>query len=163
VVDLPTVWSASLRPSFRNFLRAPCATIFSAGVGVAGAIATFRFGSEREPDAGAARAALAPLLECSGITGLHLGRIDTDATFPVQNATPPAHGVQSVLLAEGLERAALEAAAPRVAEALRRALAADEPIAWEPYDLAFVIDRSGLASPTAARQPPRPDLHARWT
>ena len=27
VVERPTAWSASMRPSFRNFLRSPCATL----------------------------------------------------------------------------------------------------------------------------------------
>jgi hypothetical protein len=152
-----------MRPSFRNFLRAPCATILTAGAGMAGAIATFRFGAGAEPDAAAARAALTAFLESSGITALHLGRVDTAARFPVRNAVaPPPGGAQFVLLVEGLDRAGLESTAPRIIDALGRELGAGGPIAWEGYDLAFVVERSGLASPTTARQPPRPDLHARW-
>jgi hypothetical protein len=165
VVDRPTGWSAAMRPSFRNFLRSPCTTVLTLGAGLAGSIATFRFGAGRAPDVGAATAALAPLIESSGITGVHLGRVDETAKFPVQNAVSPASAasaLQCVLLAEGLERAELETAAPRIAEGLKRGLGADEPVAWEGYDFAFVIDRSGLRSPTSARQPPRPDLRERW-
>jgi len=163
VVDRPTEWSASMRPSFRNFLRAPCATILTAGVGTAGAIATFRFGAGGEPDAAAARAALTGFLESSGITALHLGRVDTAAKFPVPNAVAPLPGgVQFVLLVEGLDRVGLESTAPRIIDALGRELGAGGPIAWEGYDLAFVVERSGLAAPTTARQAPRPDLHRRW-
>jgi hypothetical protein len=157
VVDRPTEWSAAMRPSFRNFLRSPCATMLTIGLGQAGSIVTFRFG--------AARAALEPLLESAGITALHLGRVDTTAQFPVENAVPSgsaASAAQLVLLVEGLDRAELEAAAPRIVEALERRLGADQPVAWEGYDLAFVIERLGLRSPTTARQPARPDLRGRW-
>lgn len=163
VVDRPTEWSAAMRPSFRNFLRSPCATILTIGSGVGGAVVTFRFGSASAPDAAAAQAALAPLLESAGITGLHLGRVDTHARFPVKNAAAPAAGGSPlVLLAEGVDRSGLEASAPRIAEALKRGLGADDPIASEAYDLAFAIERAGLHSPTTARQPARPDLHAQW-
>lgn len=164
VVDRPTEWSAAMRPSFRNFLRAPCATIATLGAGIGGHVVTFRLSSGRAPEPGAAQAALAPLVESSGIIAVHLGRADTDAKFPVPNAAVrAAAGTQLVLLVEGLGRVELEAAAPRIAEALKRGLAADESIAWESYDLTFVIERAGLASSKAARQPPRPDLRRRWS
>jgi hypothetical protein len=165
VVDRPTEWSAVMRPSFRNFLRSPCATVLTMGLGMAGSIATFRFGVARDADASRAKVALEPLLEPSGITAVHLGRVDTAANFPVLNAVSPgsaADAVQCVLLVEGLDRAALAAAAPRISDALASGLGAVQPIAWEGYDLAFVIERSDLRSPTTARQPARPDLRERW-
>lgn len=164
VVDRPTEWSAAMRSSFRNFLRSPCETILTMGLGMAGSIATFRFGAEKSPEAGAARAPLAPFLESSGITAVHLGRVDTATKFPVKNAVSPEAGagaVQCVLLVEGLDRTELETAAPGIVEALERRLGASRPIVWEGYDLAFAIERSGLRSSTTVRQPPRPDLRGR--
>jgi hypothetical protein len=164
VVDRPTEWSAAMRPSFRNFLRSPCTTILTVGLGIAGSVITFRFGAGKEPDAAAAKAVLAPFLESSGVTALHLGRVDAAAKFPVKNAVSPGSpdsAAQLVLVVEGLDRTGLEAAAPRIAESLAGKLSADEA-AWEGYDLAFVIERSALGSPTTARQPPRPDLRERW-
>ena len=96
---------------------------------------------------------------------MHLGRVDTAAKFPVPNAVSPgstAGAVQYVLLVEGLDRSELAAAAPRIIDALATGLGAAQPVAWEGYDLAFVIERSGLRSPTTARQPARPDLRVRW-
>jgi hypothetical protein len=165
VVDRPTEWSAAMRPSFRNFLRSPCATVLTTGLGMAGSIATFRFGVVRDAEASDTKVVLEPLLESSGITAVHLGRVDTTAKFPVPNAVSPesaADAVRCVLLVEGLDRAVLEGAAPRVIDALASGLAAVQPVAWESYDLAFVIERSGLSSPTTARQPARPDLRGRW-
>jgi hypothetical protein len=166
VVERPTAWSASMRPSFRNFLRSPCATLFTTGLGLAGSIATFRFGVTRPvPDSGAAATMLAPFLESAGITALHLGRVDTTATFPVSNTLSPGpaeSAEQYVLLVEAIERSELDRAAPLIAEALRRGVEATGSIAWESYALAFVVERSGLAAPTTARQPPRPDLRRHW-
>jgi hypothetical protein len=164
VVDRPTAWSAAMRPSFRNFLRSPCETIVTTGLGMGGAIATFRFGAAGAPDASTASAPLEPFLETSGITAVHLGRVDTAARFPVKNAVSPGSDVSAaalVLLVEGLSRGELEAAAPSIARALAEGLGADQPVAWEGYDLAFVIERPGLKSPTTARQPPRSDLRER--
>ena len=165
VVDRPTEWSAAMRPSFRNFLRSPCETVLTTGLGIAGSIATFRFGVARKADASSAKVALEPLLESSGPTAVHLGRVDPTAKFPVKNAVSPgsaAGAVQYVLLVEELDRTELAAAAPRIIDALASGLGAVQPVAWEGYDLAFVIERSGLRSPTTARQPARPDLRERW-
>jgi hypothetical protein len=165
VVDRPTEWSAAMRPSFRNFLRSPCATVLTTGLGIAGSVATLRFGVAQGADASSAKVALEPLLESSGITAVHLGRVDSTAKFPVPNAASPASAagaVQYVLLVEGLDRGGLEAAARRIIAALASGLGAVQPVAWEGYDLAFVIARSDLKSPTTARQPPRPDLRRRW-
>jgi len=165
VVERPTEWSAAMRPSFQNFLRSPCETILTTGLGVAGSVATFRFGVARDVDVSSAKVALEPLVESSGITAVHLGRVDTAAKFPVPNAASPPSAVgaiQYVLLVEGLDRGELAAAGPRAIDALWSGLCAVQPVAWEGYDLAFVIERSGLRSPTTARQPARPDLRLRW-
>jgi crotonobetainyl-CoA:carnitine CoA-transferase CaiB-like acyl-CoA transferase len=69
--------------------------------------------------------------------------------------------VQYVLLVEGLDRAELQGAAPRIIDALASGLGAVQSVAWEGYDLAFVIERSGLKWPTTARQPARPEVRER--
>src|SRR5450631_2495486 len=43
VVEHPTAWSLSMRPSFRNFLRRPCESVLRVGWGLGRSIATFRF------------------------------------------------------------------------------------------------------------------------
>jgi hypothetical protein len=134
------------------------------GLGLAGCIATFRFGVARDADASSAKVALEPLVESAGITAVQLGRVDATAKFPVPDAVSPgsaAGAAQCVLLVEGLDRAELAAAAPRIIDALASALGAIQPVAWEGYDLAFVIERSGLKWPTTARQPARPEVRER--
>ena len=49
VVERPTDWSLSMRPSFRNVVRRPCITVLGLGLGIAGSLATLRFGTGEPP------------------------------------------------------------------------------------------------------------------
>jgi hypothetical protein len=168
VVEHPTDWSLSMRPSFRNVVRQPCMTVLGLGLGMTGSLATLRFGTgepARAVDADMARSALLPLLQLDQITGLHLGRVVA--------TTPPSSmgalgwgqatdgGPQHVLLVEGLERRALEAARASVVEILRRELEAAGDIAFATFDLAFMVTRAELPT-TCNRQPARSDLQRHW-
>ena len=149
VVSSPTAWSRSMRPALRNFLRHPCSTVFTLGRGRGAGIATFRF-SVREPiaDPEALWATLAPFPETAGIVSLHLGRAERDPAFPLKNETSASVDRETtdyVLLVESIDRAALEEAAARIAEAVGRAPSTANP-SWHTFDLAFAIDRS---APTA--------------
>jgi hypothetical protein len=70
-------------------------------------------------------------------------------------------GPQHVLLVEGLERRALEAARASMVEILRRELEAAGDIAFVTFDLAFMMTRAELPT-TGNRQPARIDLQRRW-
>ena len=163
VVGRPTPWSASMRPSLRKFERHPCATVFTAGDGVAGSVATFRFGVDASAapiDADGARTALAGFLRAHGVTSIHLGRAVRDAAFPLRNAAGASRGSdvlrpESVLLVEGIARRGLDAAVPRIADALRARGAVGDILAAT-FDLAFAIRRDQLPHPTTQRQPPHP-------
>ncbi|MBC9178896.1 hypothetical protein IBL25_18285, partial [Roseomonas ludipueritiae] len=67
----PTPWSASMRPSFRNFLRVTCAARLRFGYGRGGVLAVLRV----TEDAGAA-ARLRALAAMPGIVAARLGRHD---------------------------------------------------------------------------------------
>lgn len=164
VAQRPTTWSQSMRASFRNFFRQPCETVSSIGIGTAAAIATFRFSIPSDLGEAQWREALKPLLETDGVSALHLGRVDTTAKFPVKNVADDeiGEGLPFVLLAEGIERAQLDAAAPAIAAVVKNATGSDHVARWETYDLAFAIAREELAWPTERRQPPREDLRKRF-
>jgi hypothetical protein len=169
VVDHPSEWSRSMRPSLHNFHRSPCTMLSTQGTGLAGSIATFRIGVRAPLNAaglGEVRTALEPCLATSGITSLHLGLADRDAgtRFPLQNvpATDTSAGAAYVLLVEGIDRSELDAAAPRIIEAIVGCVDPMQPVVWKSFDLAIAIDRSNLQHPTTQRQPPRPDLRQRW-
>jgi hypothetical protein len=164
VVDRPTAWSSAMRPSFRNFLRWPCATLLTSGAGIGGALATMRFtvpkdGAKLEE---AALASLKDLPETAGITSIHLGKADQRSDFPVQNAPslPSVDREAYVLLVEGTTQASLEAAEPIVRAMLLQSAKQAEDAAWATFDLAFNFDRLDLRAGNG-RQPPRDDLRRR--
>ena len=163
VVENPTAWSRSMRPSLRNFLRQPCAVAARLGCGAGGSLLTFRFNEGAAPaPTNAAAAALQSLVGTAGITAILTGRAVAGAEFPNTAATASrAADTNGVALVEGPDRAALEAAVPRVAAVLHEAVRA-EAIAWEGYDLAFVCTRGDLPDPSAKRQAPREDLWRQW-
>lgn len=168
VVEHPTAWSLSMRPSLRNFQRQPCRTLLSLGQGVGGALVTVRMTLQDSPDAArsvATQALLESFLETAGISSIHLGVAEPDAAFPLPNAPASAAvpaNAKHVLLVEGTARVALEAVAPRIVDALAPYLVANRGVTWKSFDLAFAIERAGLRDDSKQRQPPRPDLRARW-
>ena len=160
VVARPTAWTLAMRASFRNFQRHPCATVYSSGTGIGGSVATFRFAADDAAaalDAGAAKALLAPFFETQGITSIHLGRAVPDAAFPLKNAAADvaAAGPGFVLLVEGVMRAGLDRASPRIVAAIEGRAAPGHRVVAATFDLAYVIRRSELAHPTTQRQPAR--------
>lgn len=134
----PTPWSQSMRPSFRSFLRYPCATTVSLGRGMGGALATFRLGT--------APTNIERLFNIETVTGLHLGTADLSEPFPLQT-TPVEQGPRFVLMAEANDRTRLEAAVPTILTAIGNAEA-------QVYDLAFAITRDELDDPPAPFTPP---------
>lgn len=166
VVENPTAWSRSMRPSLRNFFRQPCATVASAGCGYGAGLVAFRFelGGTSTGEAATAAAAVQAWVGVVGITAILIGRAQAVESFPLPNTAaiaPPAADTNGVALIDGLERAALEAAAPRVADVLHESLGA-ERVVWEGYDLTLVCTRNDLRDPSAQRQAPRDDLRRQW-
>ena len=141
LVRRPSDWSARMRPSFRAFSRHPCRTLAELGTGLSGAIATFRFRTPYELDETQAEPVLQLFLESAGITRLRLGHADPSARFPIANEASDTSGHTYVLLAEGMERRALEQKGPRIAEAMRRDFEAVGEVRWESYLLAFALGR----------------------
>jgi hypothetical protein len=168
VVDRPTEWSRSMRPSLRNFQRSPCTTLLTLGTGSASGVATFRVGARAALNVAGlntARSALESHLESSGIASIHLGLVDADARFPLKNAPSAdsaAGGIAYVLIVEGIDRADPDAAASRIVETVEQCFDPMQPVNWKSFDLAFAIERSALRHPTTQRQPARTDLRQRW-
>jgi hypothetical protein len=164
VVDRPTAWSASMRPSFRNFFRRPCDLVCSVGIGTASSIATFRCSVRAPVPIAEWEAVLRRQILEAGVTALHVGVVDVDAKFPVSNAvSSDAIGTTPyVLLVEAVDRKALTAQCAAIAAGLRAVMDCMSEPEWETYDLAVVISETDLAKPKGNRQPERPDLRRRW-
>lgn len=173
VVDRPTDWSRSMRPSLRNVVRRACSTMVSLGAGGGRAVAVVEL-SVRAPthtsDMAGAAAALQPLVDAGGIVGVHLGIEDEAAatTHPL-HATWTGTAVDSasdrrrfVLLLEGTSANKMADVPGPAMSMLRQALGRDLQISTQmTYEVATWVERSHLA-PSSGRQPPRPDRRRRW-
>jgi len=158
VVEHPTEWTLSMRASFRNFLRRPCATEFSVGQGHGAVLGTYCFCLSQAADPGIWEPVLGSLVAKAAAVAIHVGRVDLAAKFPLQNASAAMAGIPYVMLVEVADRAQLEAAASAAVLAVVDALKITSPVEGEVYDLAFVVQKRDLADATTSRQRPRPDL-----
>jgi hypothetical protein len=164
VVDHPSDWSLSMRPSFRNFFRQPCTTELSIGQGHGACVATYRVTLDARVESAQWARVLQPCIDSAALVAMHLGRVDTSAKFPLGNAAAEvAAGVPYVLLLEGTDRGQLERAIPQVLAAIGETLKPVAPVEGESYDLASMVEKRDLADRHAKRQPQRPDLRSRWS
>lgn len=73
LLDNPSVWSAAMRPSFRNFLRVPCVLEHTAGFGIGAALAVLRIALPRD-GAEVLRQPVAEFAAAPGLVRACLGR-----------------------------------------------------------------------------------------
>ena len=138
VVQQPTPWSASMRPDFRNLVRATCRVNASRGDGIGAAIAVLCHENAAIPGA---VDAIAALLDGPGVVAAHLGEGSAGSSARWSQAsadTTPQREWDRVLLIEALDRACASTA---LADAQRvlglESLPPD--FGCDVYDLAFVF------------------------
>lgn len=127
----PTPWSATMRGSFRRFLRVPCRTLASVSDGIAGSLAVLVFSGADAPQPQAWQAVCERIAALDGLTGAHAGEQDTSLPGPAVGAAQALAAEPTfVLLVEAQEsrwlasqRAAVEAALREGAPGLRLASA----------------------------------------
>jgi hypothetical protein len=139
LVANPTPWSASMRPDFRNFLRAACRVAVSRGDGIGAALAINCY---LHADAPSLDLAVATALAHPGVTGCHVGE-GSGGAAPAAWTNPPAASIvvrpfDRVMLIEAIDRVSAVGA---LAAVRRRqglvGLPAD--FGGDVYDLAFVF------------------------
>ncbi len=142
LLETPTAWSRSMRPSFRGFVRFGCIVEASLGGGIGGAAvaAPFVLNGERSADA------LHQLLALTAVTSAHLGVVDP-AIPPVPfriGGDAPAPSGNAVLVLESFDRVALNASLVEVNACLRSAglISSDPP--WTSYRLGYAVTRMDL-------------------
>ncbi|SHJ30298.1 hypothetical protein SAMN02745194_02247 [Roseomonas rosea] len=147
----PTPWSAAMRPSFRNFLRAPCTVAHRAGFGRGASLAVMRLPGQ--PADGEAKGVLASLAEAPGVVALRLGRHEAQEPAPAWASSRAPDGPASfgsVLLIEALDR-------PSALRAFDAALTAFLPHGAAEiggvYDLASIFPGEGARERLAHRRP----------
>jgi len=147
LLETPSAWSRSMRPSFRGFLRFGCVTVASLGGGLGGVAATITLRGSAANDAAIVSAVLSDVLLLPAFTAAHLGTVDDTipgVPFTIGGEAPTAPP-DAVLLLESFDRAALDAALPVVDAQLNRAGLMAAVTSWTVYRLGYVIARTGLA------------------
>jgi hypothetical protein len=141
----PTPWTQRLAPAFRNFLRVSCETVLSEGVGVGGAVGTWRgqFGAGGEGDFVKSAATLAAaLMALDGVSGAHLAVArpehteirTTETQLRPEMRELPFEGLV-VVEAVGLQE--LDALAPKIAALVATVL---NGAVGQTYDMAYALD-----------------------
>jgi hypothetical protein len=151
----PTPWSASMRPSFRNFLRATCKARMRTGHGRGGVLAVLRV--TESPDTAPLLATLAAM---PGIAAARLGRHEADTpTVSWRTPAPELGGTapfDSVLLIDALDHAAAHAAFDAAVAAFSVPSTGD---AGGIYDLAYAFPGEDAGQRIAHRRPGWAALH----
>lgn len=146
LLENPTVWSLSMRPSFGGFLRIACGKLARGGCGTGGAVlaTTLRLpGGLDLPDA---QAIIEKALAISAVTGADLSLADPespDVPFKIGGEMPD-YPRDAVLVLEGYDRAAL-VAAEGVADLFAASSLITDDLVWTSYSLAYVFGHEDLA------------------
>jgi hypothetical protein len=156
LLDRPTPWSARMRGVLSDFVRAPCALGGRYGSSNATQLVTLHLAADAGRFASAAPRLLQRLVDEADVVCAQWGRSVEGNAHPLGDSS--ADGV--VVLLEGLDAAALQAAA----HGLRKDLA-DVARAISPprsYAMSTQVRQDELQFPLTARQPARPDLFQRF-
>ena len=150
LLDNPTAWSRSMRPSFRGFLRLCCRRTLSVGGGLGAALGAATLADGPQLRSQALLSTIAGLTSQPGILAVHLLLRDP-AVPPVPFAVggpPPDVPDGGALLFEGYDDQALADAFPAVRQALDASAGPTSGLTR--YRLASALDRTSLASLTPA-------------
>jgi len=154
-VDLvrnPTPWSGSMRPDFRNFVRAACRVTSSRGEGIGAAIAVLCHEKAVAPGAIDASGAL---LDLPGVTACHVGEGSAGAPAAWSQATAdpaPARAFDRMLLVETLDHESAAAALVHAQQWLGLASLSPD-LGCDVYDLAFAFPGHDASARVAHRRP----------
>lgn len=153
LLNNPTPWSQSMRPSFRGFMRLCCRRELSVGGGLGTALGAAVLGEGPALSAQAFLSAVGALTSQPGIVAVHLLlREDSvpDVPFTIGGDTPdfPRGGA---LLLEGYDDEALTASFPAVRSALGHL--AETASELTRYRLAYAVNRDSLESLTPVEAP----------
>jgi hypothetical protein len=141
LLDNPTVWSKSMRPSFRGFMRLACRRVMTLGGGLGGALAAAAIDETNLP---ALRQAAETLITQPAVTVVHVLARDPDipdVPFKIGGDTPAFPNAGAILI-ESYDDNALSAALPAIKGALGRAVISAATLTT--YRLAYALDRVSL-------------------
>jgi len=148
LVQVPTPWSAAMRPAFRNFLREPCIVLATVGADTGGAAATVRFALAKDAapmTAADARQLLAALGTIADFSALTLGAVVPAEPHPLAvdpMAETPSEGIRYLLIAEAAARRDLARTEAEIADVIAHEVAATV-VTIKAFDLVTVVRHPG--------------------
>ncbi len=158
LLEQPTPWSRSMRPSFRGFLRLACRPLARLGGGAGGALIATTLGlADGAAWANAERIAamLRGALAIPAVSGAQLAVVASDipaVPFTIGGDMPD-YPRDAVLTLEGYDREALVTASGAIAGWLGASVLAGATTAWTSYSLGYLICRADLPFVVTAAQP----------
>jgi hypothetical protein len=146
----PTAWTKRTLQSYRNLSRSLCEVVYSRGWGRGGYLNSLRFdarpGMAEVLRRHLAETALPPLYEMAGVTGLHLGIADRDASS-IQSEEKKDHPVEIpswIVIVEATSAAAAAGACERLIDAGLRQVGAADDMKSNLYAIEFACRREEL-------------------
>lgn len=153
LLDNPTPWSQSMRPSFRGFMRLCCRREISEGGGLGAVLAAAALEEGAAASLSSSRSGLARLTSEPGVVAVHL--LLRDATVPdvpfVIGGEAPGFPRGGALLVEGYDDEALAHCLPAVEQVLSPLSSSASNLTR--YKLAYAVDKVDLERLTPARAP----------
>jgi hypothetical protein len=151
LLETPTPWSRSMRPSFRGFFRVGHLTVMSRGGGVGSALIATTFAEVSASDQ-SWQEVTEGVLRGTAATAVHVLKKDP-AVAPVPFTVPSAGGAPyadgGAIMIECHDRSRLARIAGMLDPMLGAQGLAQGRAAWTSYDLAYLLDREELAEVAA--------------
>ena len=146
LLENPTVWSRSMRPSFRGFIRLCCRRLLSIGGGLGGSLAAIVVDDATDLRSPALRQELEKLLEEAGILAAHVLERDRDVSdvpFQIGGDSPDFPRAGAIFL-EGYDEKELHRLLPTIRSDLVSLGASKADKTLTTYTFAYALDRASL-------------------
>ena len=146
LLENPTVWSRSMRPSFRGFIRLCCRRLLSIGGGLGGSLAAIVVDDATDLRSPALRQELEKLLEEAGILAAHVLERDRDVSdvpFQIGGDSPDFPKAGAIFL-EGYDEKELHRLLPTIRSGLASLGASKVDKTFTTYTFAYALDRASL-------------------
>ncbi|WP_309086174.1 DUF4286 family protein [Chelativorans sp.] len=147
LLENPTEWSRSMRPSFRGFFRLCCTREASYGGGLGSILAAMVFGEDVNPTTPDLQTGLRGFLEEPSVIAVHLLERDPSVPpvpFTVGGETPALPEAGAILF-ESFDAEAFKAGLPGLVDRLNGMRLSEAATTLTVYQLASALDRESLA------------------
>lgn len=159
LLEKPTDWSSSMRPSFRGFLRLACRQLAHSGGGVGGVLMATTLGLRHPTDLTSVTAELPGLLRGAlaipAVTAAQIAIVAPDVPsipFTIGGEMPD-YPRDAVLILESYDRGALVKATGAIEDWFRGSRLGAARTAWTSYRLGYVVRHTDLPHIVVASRP----------